>query len=105
MKVYSVIYKNPLKHGKDLTDFGIWLSRFWAVQKTWGAETVRFWSGEEDEDGVVFCEYRVKDIRRWNRQAIRYAASPFIRDLETIVEPRRLTVSRIPESVDPEMPN
>jgi len=93
--LYSITYKNKLKHGKSLKDFKIWLKSFWTIQQTWGAQTVHFWSGEEGEDDIVFCEYLVQDIRRWNRQAMRFAASSFIRDLGQIAETNRITVSKI----------
>lgn len=90
--MYSVKYKNKLKLGKSFKDFQKWQKTFWAIQKTWGAQTVHLWS--EENDRIVFCEYLVQDINHWNRQAIRFAASSFIRELEQIVESNRITVSR-----------
>jgi hypothetical protein len=95
MHLYCVTYKSTLKHGKNLNDFRKWLKSFWEIQQTWGAESVYYWSEKQGEDHLVFCQYMVIDVRRWNRRAIQQGSSILVRELEGIVETNRITVHRI----------
>jgi len=99
--MYSITYKNKLRQGKNIGDFQTWLKAFWNVQKSWGAETVHIWMEEDGDHDFIFCEYRVPDIRRWNRLAQLYASSDPIRELGQIVETSRITVSRLAYSPEP----
>jgi hypothetical protein len=93
--MYCVTYKSTLKHGKNLSDFRRWLKSIWTIQQTWGAESVYYWSEKQGTEQLVFCQYMVSDVRRWNRRAIRDGNSFPIRELEGIVETNRITIRRI----------
>ena len=95
MNLYCVTYKSTLKNGKSLYDFRRWLKSIWAIQQTWGAESVYYWSEKNGDDQLVFCQYMVSDVRRWNRRAIRNGNSCLVRELEGIVDTNRITIHRI----------
>jgi hypothetical protein len=93
--LYSVTYKSTLRQGKVLSDFRKWLKASWRIQRGWGAESVYYWSEQDGDNHIVFCQYMVSDVRRWNRRAILHADSILVRELEGIVEMNRITVRRI----------
>lgn len=93
--MYRVTYKHRLKSGKDIEDFKNWLKDYWKVQKSWGAQHVRFWRDDIDERNILFCEYQVTDIRNWTEAAIRASSEDIIRDLETISETKDIIVTRV----------
>jgi hypothetical protein len=88
-----------------MRDFQKWLKTSWNMQKSWGAEAVHVWSEEEGDHDFVFCEYRIHDIRQWNRQAMLHAGSEAIHELDQIVETSRITVSRIAYAPEPQPHN
>ncbi|MBN1894377.1 hypothetical protein JW906_07765 [bacterium] len=93
--MYRVTYQNTLKKGKNLTDFQNWLSVFWAVQQTWGADSVKFWLERNGSREHVMCQYLVRDIQVWNRLAVEQDASDLVRELENIVKTDKITIDRI----------
>ena len=93
--LYSITYKNALKHGKSVDDFQKWLKTFWSVQKRWGAESVHYWIECEGEQAIVYCRYMVHDVRRWNQNALTHEASALLEELDGIVETSRITIDKI----------
>ncbi len=93
--MYSITYRSTLKKGKNLNDFQKWLKSFWEIQRTWGAESVYFWSEKDGRDRLVLCQYVVHDIHRWNERAIQSESSAHVRSLASITETNRITIRRI----------
>lgn|GEM_PF-914619 len=93
--MYRVTYENTLRQGKNLRDFQNWLSVFWTVQQTWGADSVKFWLERHGSEKHVICQYLVRDIQLWNRLAMEQGASDLVRELENIVETDKITIDRI----------
>jgi hypothetical protein len=93
--VYTITYKNRLKKGKNIDDFQKWQKSFWSVQQGWGAESVHIWCEHEGDEALVFCRYRVHDIRLWNQNAMKREAEVLVEELDGIVETNRITIDRI----------
>jgi hypothetical protein len=93
--LYSITYTSTLKKGKSLNDFQKWLKSSWEIQQAWGAESVYFWSERNGKDRLLFCQYMVKDIRRWNRSAIRSEYDIPVTELAGITEMNRITIRRV----------
>ena len=93
--MYSITYTSTLKKGKSLNDFQKWLKSSWEFQQTWGAESVYFWSERNGKDRLLFCQYMVKDIRRWNQSAIRCESAIPVMELARITETNRITIRRV----------
>jgi len=65
------------------------------MQQGWGAESVYFWSEKNGKDRLVFCQYMVNDIRRWNQSAIRSESDIPVMHLAGILETNRITIRRV----------
>ena len=89
-----VIYKHRLKSGRNEEDFRAWLRMYWNVQRSWGAETVRVWRDAVTGENILFCEYRVADVRIWTKAAMRASSEAIIRDLEAITEIKNVMFTR-----------
>jgi hypothetical protein len=103
--MYCVTYRNVLRDGMRLSDFRKWVRTFWEVQQAWGAQTVTFWTEKEGPRRLLFCQYLVDDVGRWNRRAIRASSTDVVRELERIVETNRITVQRVFTFGRPPHPN
>lgn len=90
--MFRVTYRNVLRRGKGLADFQQWLNAVWKIQHSWGADSVFFWSEKEGDCSLVICEYTVRDIDRWNRQAMSDEAFALSAPLDAIAETRKITV-------------
>lgn len=90
--MFRVTYRNVLRSGKGLADFQQWLNAVWKIQHSWGADSVFFWSEKEGDCSLVICEYMVRDIDRWNRQAMSDEAFSLSEPLEAIAETCKITV-------------
>jgi hypothetical protein len=95
--LYTITYQNRLKKGRNIDDFQKWLKSFWPVQKAWGAESVHVWCEREGDESLVYCRYRVHDIRLWNLNAMKREAEVLVRELGGIVETNRITIDKTTE--------
>lgn len=92
--MYRVTYKHRLKTGKKTHDFERWLETYWKEQQAWGAQYVRFWRDSLQENNILFCEYRVDDIKCWTEAALNASSQKIISELETITDTKHIFITK-----------
>jgi len=79
-----------MRSGKQMDDFIQWLSEAWPEQQKWGAQDVRFW--RDGKEGVVVCQYTVKDVSYWIKMAQGRAGDAVSRALNKVVDLDRMSL-------------
>jgi hypothetical protein len=84
--MYKITYKNILKRDKTRIDFEKWIERHWPIHQKWGAKAVRIWSQQEKGIRILYCQYTVNNLKKWNEGALGPDAEITIQHLGKIVD-------------------
>ncbi len=90
--MYYVIYKNVLRIDKQKSDFMNWLQAFWPILQNWGATSVELWNHHEKDRQILFCCYTVKNLNKWNKEAMNSKFGALVRALNDIVEMDQMSI-------------
>jgi hypothetical protein len=69
-----------------------WLQAFWPILQDWGATSVKLWNRHENGRQILFCCYTVKNLNRWNKEAMNSKIGILVRTLNDIVEMDRMSI-------------
>ena len=90
--MHYVTYKNVLKTNKQKSDFMNWLQAYWPIVQNWGATSVKLWNRHEKGRQILFCRYTVKNLERWNKEAMSPKVGALVRALNDIVEMDQMSI-------------
>ena len=87
-----------LRNNRYQSDFMHWLQRYWPIVQNWGATSVKLWNRHENGRQILFSCYTVKNLNKWNKEAMNSKFGALVRALNDIVEMDQMSI-RITRSI------
>jgi len=91
--MFQITYKSFLKENKNLSDYKAWLREAWPVYQEWGAVSFEIWTDPARNENIVYCKYIIRDLRRWNRMAMKNNTAPLVHALNDVIDGQRIGIT------------